>query len=144
MCRKPNNLTLPRATLLQESRVFQVPQVSQDQWALQDLLDRVAWVTLDQRVHLAPPDQLAIHPLVSLAAQVDLENQVAMACLVNLANLVDLGLWVQEEHLAPLEALDLLDSLLLANLAHMACLEEWGQKVNPDIKDIQVFQVSPA
>lgn len=136
-----SNYTYPFTQLLQGSQVFQDPLVSQDLWAPLGLLARVAWDIPDQRAQPGPPDLLATPQLASLATQVLLGNQVVMACLVRRAILAQLVPWVQEDLPVPLEAQDLLDTLLLVNLAHTVCPAAWGQGVSPDLKDIQVSLV---
>lgn len=136
-----SNYTYPFTQLLQGSQVFQDPLVSQDLWAPLGLPAITAWDILDNRAHPGPPDPLATPHLASLAIQVVLGNQVVMECLVRRAILAHLEPWVQEDHPVPLEAQDLLDTLLLANLAHTVCPEAWGQGVRVDLKDIQVSLV---
>jgi len=114
--------------LLQVLLVLLVLQVSQDQWAKLDLLERVVWDILDHKAQPDLLDPLATLKQVNLVSQVALANQVALACLVTEAHLVQLEQWVPEVHLVHLELPDLLDFLLLVNPDQLASLEEWDQE----------------
>ncbi|KAI1895807.1 hypothetical protein AGOR_G00110570 [Albula goreensis] len=73
----------------------------------------------------------------SLVPQVAQENLVTEVHLAPGERPVQLDLRVPEECLVLLVAPDLLAFLHLANLAHMVCLEQWGQEDQRDHRELQ-------
>lgn len=121
---------LLRATWYQW-QVSLVLQVSLGQRDLQGHLVhqvRMAWVMLDLRDPLDPPDNQAAPLQANLAPQVDLANLECLENLVRGETPEPLVLRDQGDSLALLEAQDLLVCLQLANRALPAFLEQWDQE----------------
>lgn len=123
------------------NKALKVLQVSQDQWDLLDLLERVVWDILDHKAQPDPQDHLVTLKQVNLVPQVVLENQVLLVFPVKEVSMVQQDQWDPEVHLVPLVPLDLLDTLLLENPDHLEFLAQWDQEESLVLKDILAFLV---
>lgn len=107
------------------SLVLQVSPALRDLLALLAPQVRVPKVCLDPKDLLELLELLAAPSLANLDPQVDLANLEPMEYLVRREMTESLALRDLGEHLDLLEALDPLDSLLLASLDLQVFLEQW-------------------
>ncbi|KPP79542.1 hypothetical protein Z043_100869 [Scleropages formosus] len=129
-------LELPEGSSTHHHQVSQDPKVNQDHLDPLGPLDLQARVDMENQaltVHQGHQGQLVTLQLVNLALQVHLVSLVPMASLVMVDHLVHLDPKVQGVPPVLPGSLDLQVFLLLVNLDHMVCLDQWGLEGHPGV-----------